>query len=665
MSDYLLAAPSILAPLTYQMCIYLKDRGWAETGIGVSIEWSCETNAVGSRFEHVFAHETSAGASLTSVISIVFKTGLHSLPDGGVAVIRGLTGSLTPDTDSMDVQGNSVSEEQRTLRCSGQQQCSVRFEDYLENGSMLVSASLSIAIRCTDLDSYGEHVAMLKINGRDVLSKAKATGFWEKCAGNCNSTRNVLVEHDVTAETTPSGVPLHVAMAVSEEVEVYTCDGYMLDALVTLNLVTSRLSTHSMSGTWDQLAGQLNVAHLPYMPGPWIHLSLMLRNPASRSTPRIPTVQLCATTSTSPAVPETRARILGTAGGLLSSSTPVSFAAFHVSQTTDLQRATNRLSILLRSNLPKLMPNVVVITISGLAPTETASTTDFSILAGSGLREESFECVGGLTCNVLLDMSCQSSTCEKSKLHKATLDIDIFCTDFDADDQSKFIQYIRVCRASAGVVSTACAPGTYFEIAPEEYSRGPWQRCGGCSRSTRRVLAAYDMSNFLSAFGYHMIIDIGTSAGVSPLYCYDSYPDVRSVRAVLEVKRIYAVQTAIFTGTQGELIFNPVSAIVNCGEGDTDLANVPCNPELTFDIELTNAIGVQPGSTLTAEAVGAGLSFEPISFGPVLATVDANEMAVVEASLHEVTQTRGDAPGNRGLNRLSLYARFRNLFAGC
>jgi hypothetical protein len=116
-------------------------------------------------------------------------------------------------------------------------------------------------------------------------------------------------------------------------------------------------------------------------------------------------------------------------------------------------------------------------------------------------------------------------------------------------------------------------------------------------------------------------------------------------------------QTAVFTGFKGDLIFSPNMAIMKCGYSDPN-QNAPCLPELRFDIELKNPLGTNAGTMLQAKAVGGGLDFVPISFGPVLSTVPIGAITVREATLQEITQIRGDAPQSRGLNRLRLHVHF-------
>ena len=113
----------------------------------------------------------------------------------------------------------------------------------------------------------------------------------------------------------------------------------------------------------------------------------------------------------------------------------------------------------------------------------------------------------------------------------------------------------------------------------------------------------------------------------------------------------------MWTGFQGELIFNPNFAIMKCGFSDAS-QNAPCLPELRFHIQLQNPFGTNAGSTLQAKAVGAGLDFVPISFGPVMSTVLIGAITVQEATLLEVTQISGDAPQSKGLNRLRLQVYF-------
>ena len=126
MRDHLLSSPKTLLPLNYQFCLYVgppadggSDVGWIETGIAVTVSWTCATDAIATSFDLVYAHETTSFAAHSSVVSIVLKSSLPSLPGGGVLVITGLKGSLTPDTDSMEVQGSAVREEQHRLSCLG------------------------------------------------------------------------------------------------------------------------------------------------------------------------------------------------------------------------------------------------------------------------------------------------------------------------------------------------------------------------------------------------------------------------------------------------------------------------------------------------------------------------------------------------------------------
>ena len=649
MRDYLLASSKTILPSTYQFCLK-TDVGWIETGIAITVKWACETSAFTTSFDLVYAHETSSAASLSSVISIVLKSALPVLPEGGVLVMRGLKGSLTPDTDSMEVQGGSISENQHQRKCLGKKHCAVNFVDYLASGRMLISATLSIAIKCTDLDSSGEEISSLLLNGRSILQNAEK-GPWHKCASACNVWKKVVVDFPVSLETGVSGKGLLIDLSVSDEVQEYKCDDYLLNAEVTLTVVESHLGTHSLSGTWDQLNGELNLPDTPYMDSSWMHLTFVLRNPADQSQPRIPTVAVCALSKSAPAILDIGAQILHSSVGVLSARTQGAFTSFYVEQSTLTERVANTISIVLQTNLASLLPDVLSITISGLTNTLSPELTDLSLLStDSGRFFDTSECVGGLSCHQKISLACMSC----GKLHVATLDVVIFCTDFDAADGSKYIDYIRVCRGGSSTATEShCAPNSYMEIPPDAYSRGPWQGCGGCSLSTRTVLQNYNMANFIAAFGVEMIIEIGASAGVSGLFCYESHPEVRSIRAALNVHRIYAVQTAIWTGFRGEVIFNPNSAIMKCSFSDIS-QNAPCLPELRFDIELLNPIGVRAGSSLKADAQGGGLTFSPVTFEPVLNTVAAAAISVLEATLQQVTQIRGDAPRSRGRNRLSL-----------
>ena len=120
---------------------------------------------------------------------------------------------------------------------------------------------------------------------------------------------------------------------------------------------------------------------------------------------------------------------------------------------------------------------------------------------------------------------------------------------------------------------------------------------------------------------------------------------------------MFTLQNGIWTGLPGQLIFTPHPSIMKCSLTDTT-QNAPCLPELNFNIEIRNPRGAHPGSTLEVQAKGAGLSFHPSTFGPVLKTVTATTISVIEARLNEVTRIRGDDPEMRGLNRLDLYMKF-------
>ena len=145
MREDVLVSPKTLMPFTYQFCLKPgPDIGWIETGITVTVKWSCNSDAVSTSFDLVYAHETTSWASLSNVVSIIVKSTLPTLPEGGVMVVRGLKGSLTPDNDAMEVHGNVVHEEDYYLSCLGRHHCSVVFRDYLQNGRMLILAALTL-----------------------------------------------------------------------------------------------------------------------------------------------------------------------------------------------------------------------------------------------------------------------------------------------------------------------------------------------------------------------------------------------------------------------------------------------------------------------------------------------------------------------------------------
>jgi len=551
MRDHLLSSPKTLLPLKYQFCVYVgppapgeNDVGWIETGIAVTISWTCETEALATSFDLVYAHETTSFASHTTVVSILLKSSLPSLPRGGVLVITGLQGSLTADNDSMEVQGSAVRAEQHLLPCLGAHRCSVRFKDYLANGRMLISASVSVRIHCSDLDSTNERITSLNLNGQSILASA-ATGPWNKCANDCSAMRQVVQGLPVSAQTGPSGAAIDVEMTLSDQVQVYMCNNFTLSAEVMLDLVTSQLSTHSLSGTWDQLAGQLNLADTPYMEGPWMHLSFVLRNPAASSPPRIPIVSMCALSGVAPSIPGTEAQIIHGSSGLLTAKTQPALISFHVSESSITEQAVNTLSFVLRSNLPKLLPENLVVMISGLTSSLTPASSSFPLLTESSRRKSTSECVGGLACSKKVSLACADC----GPLHTASLSVQIFCTDFDAVDGSKFIQYIRLCQVPK-TGEDKCAGDQFIDIPAEMYSRGPWQGCGGCSRSFQTVLLNYDLGSLVNAWGDNFIVEIGASPGVSSLYCYDSYPEHRSIRATLDITRIYAMQVRECTISQ-------------------------------------------------------------------------------------------------------------------
>ena len=59
----------------------------------------------------------------------------------------------------------------------------------------------------------------------------------------------------VSLETGASGESVELHIAVSEHVQVYGCNGFVLNAEVTLDFLASHLSTHSLSGIWDEKNG--------------------------------------------------------------------------------------------------------------------------------------------------------------------------------------------------------------------------------------------------------------------------------------------------------------------------------------------------------------------------------------------------------------------------
>lgn len=186
----------------------------------------------------------------------------------------------------------------------------------------------------------------------------------------------------------------------------------------------------------------------------------------------------------------------------------------------------NTLSFRIQTNSQQLLSDILRISISGLTSTWTPKDSDFSLLAESGKTLTTMECVGRVKCHTKVSLACTTSKC--GKLHLTTLDVKIFCTDFDAADFSTFIAYIRVCKSPSSGVSER-PPDSFLEIPPGRYSRGPWQNCGGCGHSSRSVLKDYDMGSVITAFGEDLIVEIGASAVISNLFCYDSYPEHRSI----------------------------------------------------------------------------------------------------------------------------------------
>jgi hypothetical protein len=250
---------------------------------------------------------------------------------------------------------------------------------------------------------------------------------------------------------------------------------------------------------------------------------------------------MCALSSAAPSIPGTAAQIIHGSSGLLSAKTQPALISFHVSTSSNTEQAVNTLSFVLRSNLPKLLPENLVVMISGLTSSLTPASSSFPLLTESSRRKSTSECVGGLACSKKVSLACADC----GPLHTASLSVQIFCTDFDAVDGSKFIQYIRLCQVPK-TGEDKCAGDQFIDIPAEMYSRGPWQGCGGCSQSFRSVLLDYDLVSLVNNWGEDFIVEIGASPGVSSLYCYDSYPEHRSIRATLDITRTYAMQVREF-----------------------------------------------------------------------------------------------------------------------
>lgn len=72
---------------------------------------------------------------------------------------------------------------------------------------------------------------------------------------DCNERKSLITNLPISLETGASGESVELHISVSEHVQVYGCNGFVLTAEVTLDFVTSHLSTHSLSGIWDQKNG--------------------------------------------------------------------------------------------------------------------------------------------------------------------------------------------------------------------------------------------------------------------------------------------------------------------------------------------------------------------------------------------------------------------------
>ena len=200
-------------------------------------------------------------------------------------------GNLALDTRNVEVELWKNVQQVRTFSCKGAQTCKSLINASVPTGARLVSAKASITIQCTDIDNPAEYISGLSIASVPLSEDQFESGPFPGCARSCSNPASVVVDYDIVRNICWSSdqdtacarmivantwdqdrqtawdffqevskekneeVPL--VMKVTPDVNFYPCDGYFLNAEVSMTLEYSTPIVGSHNGT---LSGTTTVA---------------------------------------------------------------------------------------------------------------------------------------------------------------------------------------------------------------------------------------------------------------------------------------------------------------------------------------------------------------------------------------------------------------------
>jgi hypothetical protein len=171
----------------------------------------------------------------------IFKTD-EILPAGNILRVAGLLGTETVDAGEFVVAGNTVTERSISRSCLGNGTCSVSFENFVETGTMLLKATLTINVTCTDMDSMScgeglDSVRLTAASGQQLnIFSSIDRGPWDACVARCDTQRTVLQSYDVLPLVGKAGDRLLLEMAANDQSQFFTCDSVTLHATASITV---------------------------------------------------------------------------------------------------------------------------------------------------------------------------------------------------------------------------------------------------------------------------------------------------------------------------------------------------------------------------------------------------------------------------------------------
>ena len=156
--------------------------------------------------------------------------------------------------------------ETRTFLCSGLISCASVVNSSISQEYELLTASLSIAVACTDFDYLTEYISSLEVAGENVFDNKLAVvsrGPWPHCFGSCEKTSPLLRDFDVFNVSLRGN--FDISLAASSQVNVYPCDGNFLNAVITLSMtyITPLESNAVFMGNFTILNNGKRIVPLP------------------------------------------------------------------------------------------------------------------------------------------------------------------------------------------------------------------------------------------------------------------------------------------------------------------------------------------------------------------------------------------------------------------